>query len=259
MDTVQVIILAAGKGKRMESDLPKALTPLAQKPFLGHILEKIQTLGLSKQPVIVVGHKHEDVRSFAGDAYGYAHQSEQLGTGHAVAISEPYLDHDTETVVVLFADQPLLRAETIKELIETHLREHPILTMATTKVTDFGDWRKGFENFSRVIRDASGKLVRTVESKDATDAEKEITEVNPCYFVFDKAWLFEELKKLSNKNAQGEYYLTDLIGMACTEGLHIETVAIDARESVGANSKEQLALLEELLKEISPIAWGSSN
>jgi bifunctional UDP-N-acetylglucosamine pyrophosphorylase/glucosamine-1-phosphate N-acetyltransferase len=113
-------------------------------------------------------------------------------------------------------------------------------------VPDFNEWRGGFQNYSRVIRDDAGKIIRTVEYKDATEAEREIKEVNPCYFVFDKDWLFNKIKTLSKENAQGEYYLTDLIKIAFQEGAQIETVPISPIEAMGANSKEQLEMLELL-------------
>jgi bifunctional UDP-N-acetylglucosamine pyrophosphorylase/glucosamine-1-phosphate N-acetyltransferase len=118
--------------------------------------------------------------------------------------------------------------------------------MATTKVPDFFDWRANLQNFSRVIRDEEGKIQGTVEWKDASDAEKEILEVNPCYLVFNREWLFNKIKTLSKNNAQGEYYLTDLIKAAFAENAPIETLLIDPMEALGANSKEQLQVLEDL-------------
>ena len=246
MHNIQVIILAAGQGKRMGSDLPKALTPLHGKPFVDYIIESLASLQMVKEPIIVVGHKHEDIRAHLGADKKYAHQAEQLGTGHAVAITEAHIDNDTQAVVILYADQPFLRGSTIKKLIDTHLEKKPIVTMATTEVGNFESWRAAFNNYSRVIRDENGKIIRTVEYKDATEEERNITEVNPCYLVFDKNWLFHEIKKLSKNNAQGEYYLTDLIQTAFKENEPIETVAIEPIEALGANTKEQLEVLEQL-------------
>ena len=247
MHNIQVIILAAGKGKRMESDLPKALTVLKGKPFIDYVFESLKSVSLSHEPVVVVGHKHEDLRAHLGENKKYAHQKEQLGTGHAVALAESYIAKDVEAVLILYADHPLLKGETIKTLIETHLRKNPIITMGTAHVEDFEGWREGFQNYSRVLRDATGKIIRTVEFKDASEEERKITEVNPCYFIFNKDWLFENIKTLSKNNVQGEYYLTDLVQMAFKTGASIETVSIVPVEALGANSKEQLAVLGDLL------------
>ncbi len=246
MSTTEFIILAAGKGKRMESDVPKALTPLRGRPFVDYIIDSLEALFPSVEPIVVVGHKHEDVRSHLGQDRRYVLQTEQLGTGHAVALTETAILPHADSVVVLYADQPFLKGETIKHLLDTHQEKKPIITMATTTVDDFDAWRAGFQNYSRVVRDADGTILRTVEFKDASDAEKEIREVNPCYIVFDRTWLFNKIKTLSKENAQGEYYLTDLIKAAFAEGAPIETVAIKPIEALGANSKEQLAVLEEL-------------
>ncbi len=230
----------------MESDLPKALTDLRGRPFVDYILESLDTLKVQAEPIMVVGHKHEDVRNHLGADKRYVHQQEQLGTGHAVAITENEIRPGVDTIVVLYADQPFLKGSTIESLLKTHTEKKPIITMATTTLPDFGEWRAGFQNYSRVIRDAEGKIHGTVEFKDATDSEKEILEVNPCYLVFNRDWLFKKIKTLSKENAQHEYYLTDLIKAAFAEGAPIETVSIPPIEALGANSKEQLGVLEQL-------------
>jgi bifunctional UDP-N-acetylglucosamine pyrophosphorylase/glucosamine-1-phosphate N-acetyltransferase len=246
MHNTEFIILAAGKGKRMESDLPKALTSLRGRAFLDYVLESLGHVSKDIDPIIVVGHKHEEIRKHIGENKRFVHQTEQLGTGHAVALAEVSLKPNTHAVVVLYADQPFLKGTTIESLLRTHDEARPTITMATTTVPDFNEWRGGFQNYSRVIRDDAGKIIRTVEYKDATEAEREIKEVNPCYFVFDKDWLFNKIKTLSKENAQGEYYLTDLIKIAFQEGAQIETVPISPIEAMGANSKEQLEMLELL-------------
>lgn len=249
MDRTQVIILAAGKGKRMESDLPKALTPFLGKPFIRHVIEHIRPY-LVHKPIIVVGHKRELVIQELGDNYTYVIQEEQLGTGHAVVITERTIPKDIETVIVLFSDQPLLRGDTIKKLIEAHKAAQSVLTMAVAKIPDYDDWRgEAFYNFGRVFRDARGAITRIVEAKDATEEEKAHTEVNPAYFAFNAKWLWSRLKKLSSNNAQGEYYLTDLVKIAFEEGETIASFDIDPIEALGANTKEQLALLESIAQE----------
>lgn len=248
MEQTQIIVLAAGKGKRMESDLPKALTPFLGKPFIRHVIDHIQPYTV-KTPIIVIGHKKELVQQELGDSYTFVVQEEQLGTGHAVAITEQAVPKDTETVVVLFSDQPLLRGETIKKLLQAHKTAQSVLTMAVAKIPNYDDWRgEAFYNFGRVFRDARGAITRIVEAKDATEEEKAHTEVNPAYFAFNAGWLWSRLKKLSSNNAQGEYYLTDLVKIAFEEGEVVASVDIDLIEALGANTKEQLALLESIAK-----------
>jgi bifunctional UDP-N-acetylglucosamine pyrophosphorylase/glucosamine-1-phosphate N-acetyltransferase len=248
---VQVIVLAAGKGKRMESDRPKALTPLHGKTFLHHQLERIEKAGFTHKPIVVVGHKKEDVLEALGhEAYPYAVQDEQLGTGHATRMAQHLIPNEVETVIVLFADNPLVRPETIRELAKKREETKAPVVMATTDIGDYNEWRgEAFGNFGRILRDEKGQIRRIVEFKNCTPEELKVTEVNPGYLAFDPKWLWERLKQLKNDNAQGEYYLVDLPGMAFTEGYDIPTVEITPIEALGANTKDQLALLEDLTKD----------
>jgi bifunctional UDP-N-acetylglucosamine pyrophosphorylase/glucosamine-1-phosphate N-acetyltransferase len=247
MDKVQIIILAAGKGTRMKSEGPKALTLFKNKPFLEHILETIETLRLPAKPIIVVGYKKEQILEVIGDAYTYAHQDEQLGTGHAVMSAKQTVDPKSTTIVVISADQPLISKETILKIITTHLEEKPVITLAIAALPDFMDWRRGMERFGRIIRDKNGELKNMVEYKDATDEEKDITEVNAAVYAFDSAWLWNNIHKLNRENVQGEYYITDLIRLACNQGEKIKTVPVaNLLEMLQPNSKEELEILEKL-------------
>jgi len=241
----QIIILAAGHGKRMQSELPKALTPLRGKPFVKHVLDAVASSKVCDNPIIVIGQKGDQVRDVLGSSYSYAVQSEQLGTGHAVMIAED-IAKDSDTIVVLYADHPLVSAETIKNLIDTHKQKKAVLTMATAIVPDFLDWRKAFLSFGKFVRDEKGEIKKIVEVKDATEEELEIKEVNPAYMCFDAKWMWEHLHMLKNENAQNEYYLTDLVGMAFSENQNITSISIDPREALGVNTKEQLKLIEQL-------------
>lgn len=241
----QIIILAAGHGKRMQSDLPKALTPLHGKPFIVHVLDTIKASGMCDDPIIVIGQKGDQVREVIGSGYQYAVQQEQLGTGHAVMSAET-MARDADTIIVLYADHPLISKETIQNIAATHAKYHATITMATAIVPDFEDWRSAFLSFGRFIRDENGTVTKIVEAKDASAEEKEIKEVNPAYMCFDAAWMWEHLHALKNENAQGEYYLTDLVGLAFDEHRIIASISIDPKEALGVNTKEQLDLLQSL-------------
>lgn len=241
----QIIILAAGHGKRMQSELPKALTPLLGKPFIKYVLEATQSSGVCNDPIIVIGQKGDQVKSTLGEVYKYAIQEEQLGTGHAVMIAED-LAKGKDTILVLYADHPLVSSNTIKNLVDTHQKENATLTMATATVKDFLDWREAFTSFGRFVRDNDGKITKIVEAKDASEEEKNIKEVNPAYMCFDALWMWEHLHLLKNENAQGEYYLTDLVGMAFDENKRIASISIDPKEALGVNTKEQLELIKNL-------------
>jgi bifunctional UDP-N-acetylglucosamine pyrophosphorylase/glucosamine-1-phosphate N-acetyltransferase len=173
-------------------------------------------------------------------------QTDQLGTGHAVLSAESLVGADGGHVLVLYGDMPYVSAATIAALAKTQEDTGAAIAMATVAVPDFQEWRAGFYDFSRVVRNPDGSISRTVEKKDATEAELAITEVNPCYFCFDAAWLWPRLKELKNANAQGEYYLTDVVGMAMREGAKIASVSIDPKEALGVNTREHLELLETL-------------
>ncbi len=240
---IKIVILAAGKGKRMESDLPKVLAPLKGEAMIKHVIREAEKAGLGK-PVSIIGHKGELVRSELGDLCFYVNQDEQLGTGHAVSCARGECA-EAEDIIVLSGDQPLIKAETIRSLVEKHLESGAMITFTSTEVPDFSDWRAGFAGFGRVLREG-GKMLGIREFKDASEDERNIKEVNAGCYIFNAAWMWQNLEKIKNENAQKEYYLTDLFKIASEHGDKIETVKIDPLEALGANTKDELAVLERM-------------
>jgi bifunctional UDP-N-acetylglucosamine pyrophosphorylase/glucosamine-1-phosphate N-acetyltransferase len=238
---LNVVILAAGQGKRMHSDLPKVLHPLAGKALLGHVLDTARAIGAT-EICVVYGHGGEQVRA-ALDApdLTWARQEPQLGTGHAVLQALPHLAVAVSPAptftLVLYGDVPLTRASTLQRLIAAAGKDK--LALLTANV----DNPKGY---GRIVR-VKGEVKRIVEEKDADDAERAIREINTGILVAPTAALARWLPGLGNRNAQGEYYLTDIVALAVAEGMPVVTAHPDAAwETEGVNSKVQLAALERV-------------
>ncbi|PVY69135.1 UDP-N-acetylglucosamine pyrophosphorylase /glucosamine-1-phosphate N-acetyltransferase [Cupriavidus alkaliphilus] len=234
---MNIVILAAGMGKRMYSDLPKVLHPVAGRPMLAHVLDTARALSPSRL-VVVVGHGAARVReAVAADDVAFAEQSQQLGTGHAVMQALPLLD-DNQPTLVLYGDVPLTSAATLQALVaEAGAQRFGVLTVEMPDPTGYG----------RIVRDAAGSIVRIVEQKDATEAEKAIREINTGIIVCPTGHLRKWLSTLRNDNAQGEYYLTDTVERAVADG--VETVSAQPAavwETLGVNSKLQLAEVERI-------------
>jgi bifunctional UDP-N-acetylglucosamine pyrophosphorylase/glucosamine-1-phosphate N-acetyltransferase len=247
-DKVKIIILAAGKGTRMKSDIPKALTMFKNKPFLMHILDTIKKLDPNIKPIIVVGHKKEQIKEALGENHIYAEQHELLGTGHAVMSAQKAINEKHEIVLVISTDQPLISKETLERIISTHNRENSTITIVTAVVPDFEEWRVGLNHFGRIVRGKDGLVKKNVEFKDANDEEKKIKEVNIGMYAFSAEWLWKNIDKIKNENAQAEYYLTDLVKIACDQNKKIEAIEAESiLEAIQPNSKEELEMLEKLI------------
>jgi bifunctional UDP-N-acetylglucosamine pyrophosphorylase/glucosamine-1-phosphate N-acetyltransferase len=242
LEKIKIIILAGGKGKRMQSDLPKVLVKLNEKPIIKYILKSIEE-AFNQKPVAIIGYKAGIVESELNDSCFYVTQKEQLGTGHAVSCAKEYCK-DVEHIIVLSGDQPLISPETLKNLLKKHLEAKTKITFTTTEVLDFNDWRKSFIAFGRILR-KNGEIVGIREYRDASEEEKLIKEVNAGSYAFDANWLWKNLEKINNNNIQNEYYLTDLLHIASLEKEKIEAIQIESHEALGANTKEELEILEE--------------
>lgn len=250
-EKIKIIILAAGKGTRMKSEEPKALAKLKGKPFLLHILDTIKKLDENIKPIIVVGYKKEQIKEVLGENYDYAEQKEQLGTGHAVMSAREVANATPhETVLILSTDQPIISKETLKNIMDTHLETQATLTLGTAVVPDYEDWRIAlYSHFGRVIRDVNGKVKKLVEFKNTTDEEKKIKEVNPAIYMFDSAWLWNNIDKIEMNPVRNEYLFTDIINIAFSQNKNIEAVPIvNLLEALQPNSKEELEILEKLVK-----------
>ena len=234
---MNIVILAAGTGKRMRSALPKVLHPLAGRPLLAHVIDTARTLNPTRL-VVVIGHGAEQVReAVAAPDVQFALQEQQLGTGHAVQQALPLLDASAPTLV-LYGDVPLTKTSTLKRLTDAAGHDgYGVLTVTLDDPTGYG----------RIVRDAQGKVERIVEQKDATPEQQKIAEINTGIVVMPTKRLDGWLSSLKNDNAQGEFYLTDVVELAIEAGIDAVTAQPDEEwETLGVNSKQQLAELERI-------------
>ena len=237
---LDVIILAAGLGTRMKSATIKVLHRAAGRPILDYVLELASNV-CERPPILVVGHQREAVMGAVGERARYAMQDQQLGTGHAVLQAASLLEGESlkgGRILILSGDVPLTRAETLRALLDEHSRSGNALTLLTMRLDEPA-------MYGRIIRDASGSVLRIVEAKDARPEQKVINEVNAGIYVFDAEGLFDNLRNLSTNNAQGEYYLTDLLAVLRQSGKRVGAVVVDDPiEALGVNSREDLAAVE---------------
>jgi len=234
-----VVVMAAGEGKRFKSATPKVLHHLCGRPMLAHVLDAVEPLGAVKT-VVVVGRGADAVQAeaetHAKHPMIFALQEKQLGTGDAARTGDDALGRFS-------GDSPLITTKTLRALLTQHRKNGAAATILTAIVPDpFG--------YGRIVRDATNQVARVVEETDASDAERALTEVNSCMYVFDRALLRSALTKVERANAQGEYYLTDVIAILRAKGARVDAfIAPDAAETLGANSRAQLADLERLVRD----------
>ncbi|MDX1582770.1 MAG: bifunctional UDP-N-acetylglucosamine diphosphorylase/glucosamine-1-phosphate N-acetyltransferase GlmU [Thermoanaerobaculia bacterium] len=245
MKRLDVLILAAGLGTRMKSDMIKVLHRAAGRPLIDYVLELARSVSDTK-PLLVVGHQREDVRKSCGNEVEYCVQEEQLGTGHAVLQAEEKLKRrglDQADVLVLSGDVPLTRTETLRQLVEEHRSSGHAVTLLTMELEDPG-------SYGRIVRDDEGNVLRIVEAKDATAEELEIREVNAGIYLFDETFVYESLHSVGTDNAQGEYYLTDVVEMAAQSDRGAGAViAHDPIETFCVNSRADLARIEQEIRD----------
>jgi len=237
------IILAAGQGTRMKSDLPKVLHEVFGRPMLAYVLDACRGAGCDRL-IVVIGHQADSVRRSFADSDGdieWVEQTEQLGTGHAVMVCGGQLAQLDGPVLVLAGDGPLIRSATLRKLLQTHRQTKAACTLATSILDDPG-------RYGRIVRDETGNLAGIVEYLDATDRQREITEVNVSLYCFDAQALRQAIAHLDNANAKGEYYLTDTLAMLREAGRTVSAVpAVPADEVLSINTPQQLGQVEQIM------------
>ncbi len=244
MSRLKAVILAAGKGTRMKSDLPKVLHEIDGKPLVEYVIEAARAAG-AEDICLVIGHQAELVKERIGDGVTYVLQEEQLGTGHAVKCAADFIGTDGDTMI-LCGDTPIITGKTLDALLAYHRLYELKVTVLSTILPDA-------TGYGRIVRDADGNFLRIVEQKDATEEEKQIHEINSGMYIFQSAALADSLKKITNQNAQKEYYLTDTIQIIHdengTNGIAAGAMATEqADETRGVNTPEQLAEAAEIIR-----------
>ena len=256
MKTYAPVVLAAGKGTRMRSTLPKVLHQVAGLPLLTHVLNAIEAINstsafapiltsiTSHRPIVVLGYEAEQVEAIFGERCHYALQEEQLGTGDALLAARKVVDTLNpvpQTILVCYGDTPLISSEILARVLVEHITSRATLTFLTAIAEQDSD-------FGRVVRNADGRVLEIVEVKRATEEQKRIKQVNSGVYCFDGSWLWPALQELP-KNASGEYYLTDLVSIASSQGCKIVTIAGTLDETIGINNRVQLAAAEHLVRQ----------
>lgn len=238
---IHSLILAAGKGTRMKSELPKVVHPILGKPMVSYVIDAVKSVG-SNRTILVTGFKSDLVKEIlAKENVFFVEQTEQLGTGHAVQCYAKTDPEIPEHLLVVCGDTPLISAQTLKNMIQLHLEKKPGITMMTLDMVEPG-------NYGRIIR-KDGEVIAIREAKDCSPEELKIKEVNLAVYLFAADFLFKNIFKLDNNNRQNEYYLTDLVAMAQQQGIKILACKEkDESSTLGINSRQHLALVGSILQ-----------
>lgn len=241
---IGAVILAAGKGTRLKTERPKVLHEVLGRPMLAHVFDACHGAGVHAL-VGVVGYRQELVREafLNEEEVTWVEQIPQNGTGHAVKVCRDVIAERFDHVLVLCGDGPLIRAETLRQLVDQHLDTSAVTTLATAVLEDP-------TGYGRIDRDAEGRLIGIVEHADATDVQREIREINPSYYCFRAEELLGHLDRLSNDNAKGEYYLTDCIAMAIDDGHRVQAItAVPPDEIYSINTRQQLSHVNHVMRD----------
>jgi bifunctional UDP-N-acetylglucosamine pyrophosphorylase/glucosamine-1-phosphate N-acetyltransferase len=230
------VILAAGKGTRMKSDLAKVLHQVFFVPMIQHVVETVQEVRPEKT-MAIIGHQRQAVKQALSDfPIDFIIQEDQLGTGHAVLCAEEAISDENGVVMILCGDSPLLQSETLRSMYQNHIDKGSVLTIMTTVLEDP-------TNYGRIIKDEKGKVLAIVEEKDASDDQRQRKEINAGIYCVDRNFLFAALKKVGTENSQGEVYLTDIVAIAVDEGLDVHAFFNPFPQDIlGVNSRVELAL-----------------
>ncbi|WNR44767.1 bifunctional UDP-N-acetylglucosamine diphosphorylase/glucosamine-1-phosphate N-acetyltransferase GlmU [Paenibacillus roseipurpureus] len=238
---LMAIVLAAGQGKRMKSRLYKVLHPVVGKPMVGHVVDTLQHIQVTKT-VVIVGFGAEAVKGYLGDRAEYALQEQQLGTGHAVLQAKDLLGDEDGMTVVICGDTPLITAATLQETIALHQQSGAAATILTAQLDEP-------HGYGRIIRGEDGRVTRIVEQKDCSAEEAAVQEINTGTYIFDNRKMFKALASVTNQNVQNEYYLTDVIGILTNAGEIVQGFCMaDPAESIGVNDRVALSEAEQLFK-----------
>ncbi len=240
--SVAAVILAAGLGTRMKSSLPKVLHPIAGKPMIQYSLDAVREMGC-EEVALVVGHGADQVRQAVGNQAAFVEQHELRGTGHAVLQARDTLRGKADNVLVLYGDMPLLRSDTLRQLVERQAKTRATIAMLTVHSSDS-------MGFGRILRDDAGSVQGIIEESDATPAQRAIEELNCGVYCFQGKWLWEHLPLLRADNKKKEYYLPDLIAIAVGEHCAIETIGLqDVTQVIGINTRVHLAKAQAIMRE----------
>lgn len=241
---IQVIVLAAGKGTRMNISGAKVLQPIRGVPIIDHVLKNTDAVPNSES-IVVVGFDKESVMQRLGMGRKYAVQEQQLGTAHAVMAAESLVT--APTVLIVNGDMPLVSTETLVALAALHAKSRAVVSLCTVRVPNFTNEHESFLSFGRIIRARDGSIKNIIEYKDALDTERKVTEVNAGIYAVHSTWLFDALHSIQNKNSQHEFYVTDIVALAVSSGETVSSLAIPCNQAYGINTQEQLALVERQL------------
>lgn len=242
MQKLTAVILAAGKGTRMKSDIPKVLHKVGGKPMLQYVMDAVEHAGAQKQ-VVVVGYLGEQVRAYVGDEVSIVEQKEQLGTAHAVLQAKDILKEFNGTTMIVCGDTPLVDGQELKNFYEQHLSSAATASVFTAILDDA-------TGYGRIVRDELGNVLKIVEHKDATPEQLTIKEINTGIYCIDNQTLLSTIDKIECNNAQGEFYLTDIIDLLVNLGQAVGAVcAANADSTVGINSRHQLVQVENMMRE----------